>query len=151
MATNYSRKSTPVSADLSVIWDSENSDYRLATLSSIATLIDSLNTPGVKEPNTQYSAPALTGFDVVIRQDDEDTHLVLTPTATLADGTISLPEIKYLRDKQLLMVNTTQQITTLTINFNDAISVNGGPTTLGADDFFTLKYDAVMNNWNRIA
>jgi len=150
MSRNYSRKSDPTLADLSMIWDSENSDWRLTTLSDILALFNTNTTSTVSEPGTQYAAPALTGFDVAITVNDSDTHLILTPAATLAAGTITLPAIGSLRDKQLLIVNCTQQVTSLTIDGNGATAVNGAPTGLGADDFFTLKYDLAFTSWNRI-
>lgn len=149
MARNYSRKSNPVLADQSLIWDSENSDYRLTTFSDISTLFNA-NSTAVVEPDTQYASPAATAFNVVISANDNDTHLILTPAATYATGTITLPAIGKLRDKQLLIVNCTQQVTALTVDGNDATAVNGAPTSMGADDFFTLKYDLAFTSWNRI-
>jgi hypothetical protein len=39
MGRNYSRKLSPNTADLPLIWDSENSDWRLASLASIVNLL----------------------------------------------------------------------------------------------------------------
>jgi len=150
MSRNYSRKSSPVLADLAFIWDSENSDWRLTTLSNLKTLFADSTTGTVLEPDSQYAAPAATGFNIVISVNDNDTHLMLTPAATYAAGTITLPAPGNLRDKQLLIVNCTQQVTSLTVDGNGASAVNGGPTSLGADDFFTLKYDLTLDTWNRV-
>ena len=151
MARNYSRKDNPTSADQCLIWDSENSDWRLTTLSDVFSLFNESFLNVILEPDSQYAAPAVTGFDVQINANNRDTHLILTPASTLAEGTITLPTPANLRDKQLLICNCTQQVTALTIEGNGAAAVNGGPTALGADDFFTLKYDATLNTWNRIS
>jgi len=151
MARTYSKKDSPVATDLAVIWDSENSDYRLTTLNDIFTLFDTSFLYTMLEPDTQYSAPAVDGVDTQINSNNNDTHLILTPAATLATGSITLPTPANLRDKQLLIVSCTQQITSFTINGNGASAVNGGPTALTADDFFTIKYDLTMNTWNRVS
>jgi hypothetical protein len=39
MGRRYSRKDTPVSSDLPLLWDSENADWRLSTLSDIKDFV----------------------------------------------------------------------------------------------------------------
>lgn len=151
MSRNYSRISDPQLNDHVLIWDSSNSDWRLATFTDIFALFAESYLNVMSEPDSQYAAPAVTGFDILINSNDNDTHLILTPAATLAAGTITLPTPANLRDKQLLICSCTQQVTALTVAGNGASAVNGAPTGLGADDFFTLKYDKTLNTWNRIS
>lgn len=100
---------------------------------------------------TQYAAPSATGFNVAITPaDDQDVHLILTPTAGYADGTITLPPALGCRDGQRVLVNCTQQVTTLVVAPNGATAVTGEPTTLGADDFFTLMFDLPTLTWYRV-
>lgn len=99
---------------------------------------------------TQYSAPSATGFTATITDDDADAWLILTPIATYAAGTIVLPAVGNAVDKQQVLVNCTQIVTALTINGNGA-TVTGAPTTLAANDFFTLRFDAVLTTWFRIS
>jgi hypothetical protein len=148
MSRRYSKTQDPQLNDFALIWDESESDWRLTTFSNILALFDSTLTSAVVEPDSQYASPASTGFSVAISDNDNDTHLILTPANTLAAGTIVLSAT--LRDKQLLIVSCSQQVTTLTIDGNGATSVNGAPTSLGANDFFTLKYDLVMKAWNRV-
>lgn len=158
MSRQYARISDPQLSDLPLIWDSSNSDWRLCTLNDILTLFQgSLVFPdaGRPEPNTQYAAPSATGFDIQIGDGvglpyNEDIHLILTPAATYADGAITLPPSGSVRDKQIVILNTTQQVTTFVVNGNGASGVYGAPTSLAADSFLTLKYDATMNSWYRI-
>lgn len=98
---------------------------------------------------TQYAAPSSTGFSVSIAEPSADTHLILTPTGAFAAGTIVLPVAATAEDRQELLVNCTQAVTTLTISGNGA-TVTGAPTTLAANAFFRLKYDAPTSVWYRV-
>jgi hypothetical protein len=105
---------------------------------------------------SQYAAPSATGFTVAITDSSSDgvtssnVHLILTPLAGYAAGTITLPAKAGLVDKQEVLVNCTQAVTTLTIGLNGATGAVGAPTTLAANAFFRLKYDAVTSNWYRV-
>ena len=105
---------------------------------------------GVPEFDTQYAAPSATGFTVAITDSSANTHLILTPTAGYAAGTITLPALANCIDKQEVLVNCTQQVTTLTVDGNGAVAVTGEPASLGADDFFRMKYDITTQTWYRI-
>lgn len=98
---------------------------------------------------TQYAAPSATGFTVTIANDSDSIWLILTPVAGYAAGTILFPAIANVVDKQEILVNCTQAVTTLTINGNGA-TVTGAPTTLAANAFFTLRFDAVLTTWYRV-
>lgn len=101
-------------------------------------------------PETQYSAPSATGFSIQINDNSDSTHLILTPTAGFAAGTLVLPLVSNVVDKQTLLVNTTQAVTALTINRNGATALTGAPTTLAANAFFTIKYDLPTRTWYRV-
>ncbi len=96
-----------------------------------------------------YSAPSATGFTATIPDTDDNYWLILTPLAGYAAGTIELPSSTVAQDQQTINVNCTQAVTTLTIDGNGA-TVTGAPTTLAANDFFTLRFDAVTTTWYRI-
>lgn len=98
---------------------------------------------------TQYSAPSATGFTATITDSDASAWLILTPVATYAAGTIVLPAVGNAADKQQVLVNCTQIVTALTINGNGA-TVTGAPTTLAANAYFTLRFDAVLTTWYRV-
>lgn len=153
----YSTINDPQLSDKDLIWDVSNNDWRLTPFSDILTLFqNNLTFPdaGRPEPNTQYAAPSATGFNIQIAldplPDNEDVHLILTPAATYATGAITLPANTAVRDKQIVIVNCTQQVTAFTVNANGASGVYGAPTALGADDFFELKYDIQNDSWYRI-
>jgi len=104
---------------------------------------------------TCYSAPSSTGFSVSLptsasgAEDGDSLWLILTPTGTLSAGTIVLPESTTLVDKQQILVNCTQIVTTLTVSGNGA-TVTGAPTTLAANGYFKLQYDQATNVWYRV-
>jgi len=151
MSRNYSRKTTPTGADLALIWDAANSDWRLTTITAIVALSTTDTTEGfLKEPLTQYAAPAATAFTILVNDDDEDVHLILTPAAAYATGAITLPATGTVRDKQRITVNCTKQVTAFSINANGATGVYGTPSSLAADDFFVMKYDVTLNSWYRV-
>lgn len=98
---------------------------------------------------SQYSAPSSTGFSVTVTPTvtGENVYLLLTPTGTLAAGTIVMPASPV--HAQEVLVASTQIVTTLTVNGN-IHTINGGPTTIAANGFFRMRYDGVLNTWNRI-
>jgi hypothetical protein len=150
MGRNYSRKDSPVSSDLALIWDASNSDWKLSPFSSIATLVEGLLTTlttAIQKAVSQYLSPA-TGFSLTL-DGSENIHLMITPAATLATGTIVLPISPGTVDKQTVTVTSSQEITSLTITGNGA-SLVGAPATISLGGFFTLKYDVQANTWYRV-
>lgn len=137
-------------SELLVCFDVSNSDTRKFSVSALYTYIANRFSINMSGYVTQYSTPATNGFSVSITEASRDTHLILTPIATFTSGTIVLPLASTLNDGQRLLVNCTQAITTLTISNNGAASVIGAPTTISANDFFTLKYDKVTSTWFRV-
>jgi len=99
---------------------------------------------------TQYAAPSASGFSVSIDDAPSNTHLILTPVAGYAAGTIVLPSVGQAVDGQTILVNCTQAVTTLTVDGNGATAVTGEPAALTANAFFTMKYDAPTSSWYRV-
>ncbi len=132
--------------DLLALWATNNGDSRKASINLLTQYLQStLELPGAL--STQYAAPSATGFTVVV--ESGDTWLLLTPTGTLASGSIILPSSP--NDKSEVSVNCTQEITTLNVSAGGT-TVTGAPTTLAsANEFFTMRYDAVTSAWYRIS
>lgn len=144
------RTDTVSAGDVVPVYVQSQGDARGASMSVLqAYFQDNLTFPNT-DIETQYAAPNASAFSVSLASNDADIHLILTPTAPFAAGTIVLPPIVGLLDGQVVVVNTTQAITALTITPNGATSVFGAPTTLGANDTFALKYDLPTNNWYMI-
>lgn len=139
------------SSDQFTIKSSQNGDCRNSSINTLQEYMQSnlqfSSTFGVF--TTLYSSPSSSGFSVDITPSVGNVHLILTPTATFADGTIVLPEKSTVLDKQEVLVNCTQIVTTLTISGNGS-TVTGSPVTLSANDFFRLKYDSPNSVWYRV-
>jgi hypothetical protein len=136
------------SGDQIPIYSSANGDARKASLALLKTFFQEGLTSS-DDKITQYSAPSATGFSVQIDNSSNSTWLVLTPTASFAAGTLVLPSNSNCVDRQEILVNCTQAVTTLTINGNGS-TVTGAPTTLAANAFFRLRFDAVTETWYRV-
>lgn len=155
---NQLTRATELSAgDLIPLFATSDGDARAAALSLLQDYLqDNLDFSSGNDFATQYAAPSATGFNVTITDGSSDgvtqdnVHLILTPLAGYANGTITLPAKANLVDKQQVLVNCTQAVTTLAIGLNGAAGAPGAPTTLAANAFFRLKYDAVTTNWYRI-
>jgi hypothetical protein len=129
--------------DLMPVWSTNNGDTRKASMTTLSTYMQSaLSLPGALA--TQYSAPSVSGFSVTVSAGD--TWLLLTPTGTLAVGAIVLPTGA--ADKSIVSVNCTQIVTTLSVTSGN--TVTGAPTTLAANGFFTMRYDAATAAWYRV-
>lgn len=131
-------------SDLLRLWSQKyGGDTRL----TLSVLVDYLseNLPDRTALTHQYEAPAATGFSVTIGA--VDTWLLLTPLAAYAAGTVVLPAGS---NGAEVLVNTTQDVTALTVSPSTGDTVSGAPSGLTAGDYFRLKYDAVYKRWYRV-
>ena len=151
MSSNLDRFSvldTVVSSDKAMIYSNTNGDWRVAPYSVVLAYLQS-NLTSTDDKISQYSAPSATGFSVQITDGGTSVWLILTPTAGFAAGTIVLPQLANALDKQEVLVNCTQVVTTLTVSGNGA-TVTGAPTTLAANAYFRLRFDGVTDTWYRV-
>lgn len=149
--SQLSSMDTLSTSDLLAVWAAANSDTRKASLGVLLTFLQAnLTAPGDDE--TQYFAPAATGFTVTITPttNGENVYLLMTPVAGYAAGTITLPPVANCVDGQQVLVSTTQAVTTLTVGANGATAINGAPSTLAANAFFRLRFDGVFQSWFRV-
>lgn len=157
------RASDLSAGDLFAMFSTGNGDARAVALSVLLQYIQDNFTQTVSasfvDYTTQYSAPSASGFNIAINAgspllvpptNGQNVHLILTPVAGYAAGTVTLPAKAECIDKQEVLVNCTQQVVTLTVNGNGATAVTGKPAALAANDFFRLKYDAATSTWYRV-
>lgn len=99
----------------------------------------------------QAAAPSASPFTVTVTppEDGASMRLIVKPTGTLAVGTINLPDVDDAEDGQEVLVTSTQIVTTLTVAAT-GLNVTGAPTTLAANGFFRMMYDAVDLTWYRV-
>jgi hypothetical protein len=137
--------------DQVVVFSTANGDTRKISAAALRSFIADGYVDSLRE-SAQYLAPNTTGFTVTIQPvtGGNDKWLKMMPSATLAAGTITLPDVTTADDGQELLVTSTQAITALTVAANGATSVYGAPTTLAANGFFKLRYDLVSKSWFRI-
>lgn len=131
-------------------YDAANGSDARASITALATLLATiLGTASLQL--TQYAAPNASGFSITVapQTDGVSVWLIVTPLAGYAAGTVVLPAVALCQHGQEVLVNCTQAVTTLTVNGNGA-TVNGAPTTLAANAFFRLKFDAVVDAWYRV-
>jgi hypothetical protein len=137
-------------ADKLAVDDKSSGDWRAVSIDALREYMQGALVFSGTEFTKQYSSPSLSGTNIALLEGSANVWLILTPTAGLAALTLTLPASVTAVDMQEVMVNCTQQITALTVNLNGATAQNGAPSSLGADDFFKMKYDAATKTWNRI-
>jgi hypothetical protein len=127
------------------VYSSSNGDTEKVSLTQlVAYILAQLGS--ATGSTTQYASPNATGFSVTISNQTFNTFLLLTPATGYAAGTIVLPLKDTAPDQMKVTVTCTQAVTTLTINGNGA-NVYGAPTSLTANQSFTLQFDGVNKNW----
>lgn len=130
-------------------YDPNNGADRRGSVTELAALLQTLMS--APAPLAQYSAPVATGFSVTVAPAvaGKSVLLLLTPAAGYAAGTVVLPAVATAVDGQEVSCTCTQSVGTLTTNGNGA-TVNGAPTSLAANGFFTLRFDGVFGAWYRV-
>lgn len=136
------------SGDQVPVYSATNGDARKASLALLKTFFQEGIT-AADDKITQYAAPSATAFSIQVNNDADSVWLVLTPTAGFAAGTLVLPAVANCVDRQEVLVNCTQAVTTLTVSGNGA-TVTGAPTALTANGFFRLRFDAITDTWYRV-
>jgi hypothetical protein len=131
-----------------VVWSNQNGDSRKLSFGNLVDYIQSNITAGTFI--TTISTPG-DGFNITIEQDSQNRWALLRPTGSLATGTIVLPAPAVSIDGQEILVTTTAQIATFTLNGNGASNVYGSPTVLAADDSFKIKYNSQTTSWYKVA
>lgn len=143
------RTDTVSAGDVVPVYVQNQGDARGAAMSVILAYIQSNLQLSGTDFVTQYAFPSATGFSVQINNNSENTHLILSPTAGFAAGTIVLPAIANLIEGQQVMVTTIQSISTVTISPNGA-SIIGAPLGMEVNDTLILKYDSASSTWYMI-
>lgn len=137
---------TPVAGDLVPFFSSNNGDAAKTSFTAIATLMTQLmGVSGGGGFITQYSAPIATDFTVTVGGVGQSTWLIITPTTTGFEGTITFPDVATVADQQELIVSTTNDIGLTYVA--TGMTVFGAPATLLAGNSLVFKYDLVSKFW----
>jgi hypothetical protein len=135
-------------ADLFAVYNSANGDARKVAASVLLAYIQA----GLAIPATvtQYAAP-LTGTTVQLTDGSESVHIILTPAGVLATLTLKFPALANCVHDQEIVVNTTQQLTALTLDENGASIVGfTDGATLAQYGFLRFKFDSTLATWYRV-
>lgn len=133
------------------IHSDEEGSARKVALSVLTAYLLTQMTP-LSGLTRQSAVPSASPFTVTIVPVTvgASMRIIIKPTATMAQGTIALPNQDAARDGQEVLVSCTQIVTTLTVSAG-TLNVTGAPTTLAAiNGFFRMMYDAVDLTWYRV-
>ncbi len=140
--------------DLLPVWDTSNGDTRKSSVTVLADYMqDNLDFGVANNFTTQYSSP-LTGATVAITDgadDNTNVHIIITPLATIAALTLTLPLATSCVDGQEILITSTQHVTALTLSLNGASAVRGLPLELVKYGNVVLKYDAPNLLWYNVS
>lgn len=101
---------------------------------------------------TQYLEVEGDSFNVQVNSPDRNNgnvHLIITGDEAISTGTITFPPKEVLIDQQEILVNSTQPISTLTIDTNGVVNIAGDLTSLGENGFFMFMYNEGQDIWLR--
>lgn len=149
---DLSTASTASASDKLAAYIAADGAWEALTLTQVKTFMQN-NLTFAGSYVTQYASPSVSGTSITVTggtAGQSDTHLIATPVAGYAAMTIVLPTASGCLDGQKVLVNCTQSVTTLTLSANGATAVTGGPTTLAANAFFTMKFDKPSLTWYRV-
>lgn len=136
---------TLTGADQIPVYSASNGDARKA---SLTTLLDWIETTWMSPDYQRVTAsPTLAGFTLALPTTASSLFVLLTPTGTMATGTITLPPASGAADGQEIIVYSTQEITVLTLALNGATAVSGAPSGVNANSSLTLRFDAPSATW----
>ncbi len=126
------------------VWSVNNGATRRAPASAVLAYVRD-NLPDTARPTKQYASPLASPATVAVTTGADDAWLILQPSVDpLASLTITLPSAG---DAQSLQVFARTAVTALA--FADG-TVWGAPTSIAANGYFTLRYDAILNVWMRV-
>lgn len=143
-----SAKDTLAAGDQVPVFSTADGDTRKASMTAVAAFVAD-NIPAGNNKTVQYAAPSTSPFTVAVTSQANRVWLILTPTGTLATGTVTLPPVGTAVDGQEVYVTTTQQITSLTVS-SSGLTVRFPPTSLGVNGFFAHWFDSVTQTWYRM-
>ena len=137
------------SGDQLPVYSPNNGDARRTSIGSLLTFFQqSFASPTLA---TNLFTPG-TGFNIAVPTPvAQQQWMLIQPAGTLATGTVTLPLNTQTPDGTQVTVTSTQIITSFTLALNGASNAFGAPTTMAANEFFTVRFYQATNSWYRIA
>ena len=140
-----STATTLTSSDQIIFYSTINGSGRKASLNTLLEWIES----AWMSPTFQRvtASPTLAGFTLALPSTANSLFVLLTPSGTMATGTIVLPAAASAADGQEIVLYTSQEVTALSFTLNGAAALNGAPSGIQAGGSLTLRYDALSVAW----
>jgi hypothetical protein len=136
------------SGDQLPVYSPNNGDARRTSIGSLLTFFQQT-----------FASPTLAvnlfvpgnGFNITVPTPvSQNQWMLLQPAGTLASGTITLPLNTGVPDGTTVLITTTQEITSLTIDLNNASAIFGTVSFLGAGTATALRFYQPTNSWYQI-
>ena len=135
------------SSDLIPIYSSSNGDARKSSMGNLLTWFKAnFTSPAFV---TTITVPT-NGFTLTTTDNSTNQWQLLRPAGTLASGTVVLPAVANCVDGQEILVTTTQEISSFTVNGNGATAVYGEPSSFTAETSFKLRYNLLTLSWYNV-
>ena len=146
MSIQRLNQGTPTSASQIPFYDTTNGVDRRCSLADLLAAAG-LGESDVSAWMTQYAAPSASGFTVALAPElvGQSVWLLMTPAASYAAGTVTLPSVAECLDRQEVEIRSTQPVATLTIT--SAGATVSGATALLANTPVKLRFDIVSKTW----
>lgn len=139
---------TITGSDQFPVYVSGNGDARKA---SASTLLAYIQSAWMDPTYTRVTAsPTLAGFTLTLPSTANSLFVLLTPSGTMATGTIVLPPASGAADGQEIVLYTSQEVTALSFTLNGATALNGAPSGIQGGASLTLRYDSLSVAWYTI-
>jgi hypothetical protein len=136
---------TITGSDQFPVYVSGNGDARKA---SASTLLAYIQSAWMDPTYTRVTAsPTLAGFTLTLPSTANSLFVLLTPSGTMATGTIVLPPASGAADGQEIVLYTSQEVTALSFTLNGATALNGAPSGIQGGASLTLRYDSLSVAW----
>ena len=136
------------SGDLMALYVSDQGDVRKVSMSLILDFMQNNLTFSSTSKIVQYAVPA-TGGTVVVTDTGHSVWLILSPAGTLATLSITLPDALTAEDMTEVEIISTNTVTALTLNLNNAVSIIGTIAAITANTPYTFRFDATTKSWYR--
>lgn len=132
------------SGDKMVVYTNDNGDARKASLATLLAFVES--NYAAPDFDVSINAPTNSGFNIILTPQTSNLWMIVNPTGVFAAGTITLPAPADCFDGQEILISCTQVITAFTLDGNGSALV-GEPTSLGAESFFSIRFNALQSTW----
>lgn len=130
--------------DFIVLWRDQNDEYVALGKDDFINLI-AADIKSALTPKIQYYNPTATGFAVQMSSDLGDLYLSITNAATLALGTVSLPQNPV--NGQMAYIGNKSAITSLVVNCTDGNTVQWASRSRLATDSLAFRFDEQTKTW----